>query len=95
MFTLKLMKGQTNETIKLIEAAEVEVKLYHSGGTQQGTLHAIVVTPPYGEQTWHYLGHSDWDMAVIENSAGKTTEVVRAPENPGLQGAAANIGRAA
>lgn len=96
MFTVKLMKGEHNNVIKLVEAKEVEIRMNHCGGTREGMQHAIIVIEPGAaatETSWYYVGHPDWDMAVVENEKGKTTEVVRAPNDaPALS---QNIGRAA
>jgi hypothetical protein len=82
MFTVKLMRGINNSNIKIIEAREVEIRMGACGGTVAGVQHAVIVKPgPDGtDDFWHYVGGPDWDMAVIENAAGKTTEIVRAPE---------------
>lgn len=81
MFTVKLMKGESNSVIKIVEAREVEIRMHSVGGSNQDTQHGIIVTPFIGEQVWYYVGNPDWEMAVIENAAGKTTEIVRA-EHP-------------
>lgn len=81
MFTVKLMKGENNSVIKIIEAREVEVRLSVRGDTSYGNQHGIIVTPPTGEPFWHYVGQPDWEMVVVENATGRTTEVIRA-ENP-------------
>lgn len=98
MFTVKLMKGINNETIKIIEATDVEIRMFQCSDTS-GSQHALVLTrpgAPVGETEWQYLGHPDWDMAVVENSHGKTTEVIRAPMPDVSAGqGAGQIGRAA
>lgn len=81
MFTVKFMKGLNNETIKIVDALDVEIRMFNRCDNS-GSQHAIILTRPGApacETEWQYLGHPDWDMAVVENSHGKTTEVVRAP----------------
>lgn len=86
MLTVKLMRGMNNSQIKIIEAREVEIRMNACGSSAEGTQHAIIVKPgPDGlDDFWQYVGGADgWEMAVIENAAGKTTEIVRAPDRAG------------
>jgi len=88
MLTVKLMRGINNSNIKIIEAREVEIRMNACSGSAEGTQHAVIVKPgPEGlDDFWHYIGGSApdaWDMAVIENAFGKTTEIVRAPDRAG------------
>lgn len=84
MFTVKLMKGENNSTIKLVEAKEVEIRMNNRGDSTAGNQHAILVIEPgtaATEVSWYYVGHPDWAMAVVENEKGKTTEVVRSSDS--------------
>lgn len=90
MFTVKLMTGQPGQTIKIVEAREVEIKALQ--GINACGEHAIVVKPgPEGmDDFWYYVGHDSPDqyqVAVIENAAGKTTEVVRASKPSDIRAA--------
>ena len=75
MFTVKLMRGENNSEILLKQSAEVVVKRMTDGSA------AVVTRASADDDTmWNYVGGDDpsnYAMAVIENAAGKTTEVVR------------------
>jgi hypothetical protein len=93
MFTVKLMKGMQNEQIKVIEAREVEIRMSACGSSDDGIQHAVIVKPGHdgNEDFWHYVGGPDWDTAIIENAAGKTTEIIRAPNRAGFVPAAVRV----
>lgn len=88
MFTVKLYRGNSSDAqdprvpiaMQILEARTVEVQL----GVELGSKH-IIINPGQQDEHHEYVkGESartgapdDWNWAVIENAAGKTTEVIR------------------
>lgn len=78
MFTVKLMTGPNNETIDVFEAHTIRVQRRKHIDAPNDT--AIVLDAGKPTEFWYYVTSEPSDghyrMAVIENAAGKTTEVV-------------------
>jgi hypothetical protein len=82
MFTVKLMRGENNAEIHVLEAMDVRIQR-SQGADINSAGSAVIVNPGRGDfEQWFYVGNNGNDptqyrLAVIENAAGKTTEVVR------------------
>lgn len=77
MFTLKLMRGVNNEQIDIISASRVRIDRRKLSDSPEV---AIIVDEGSSTEFWYYLtstpGDDFYRMCVVENLAGKTTEVV-------------------
>lgn len=78
MFTVKLFRGLNNELIDVFEAHSVRIQKRNHIDQMPDV--AIILDSGRPSEFWHYVTNepNDWHyrMGVVENMAGKTTEVI-------------------